>query len=283
MKRKALLINGFGVTSIGLFFGGILTLDLGLMIPLTLLLLALIFIGYQQELSIITPYYRERKYNSVGTNFYLRLLLNNKKVWLPLVIGFILKTVILLVDLYLVKSKGTHLFDGGVFFWLFASPLIVFTYIFNNTWGFWKNIWLNIELRSGQYKDLVLMSLKLMLAPLILDMLITLPILLFSRDNIEFIFLFYFTTTIYLLFFSFLWTLITPRAIHTSFQMKGSTSPIANITAMLGVFLLTLMDINGWFYLLSPLMMIIAFVAFRFSVDRYKDKKYLLTEKLMKK
>jgi hypothetical protein len=243
---------------------------------------ALLLIGFIQESAIIEKRNNEISSNSNNSNVVIKLLFNNKKARVPLIVGFLFKLFVLLFDLFLFKTKGEHLFEGQLVFWLLASPIIIFTYVFNNTWGFWKSIWLNMELRIGDYKPMIKQHFRLMLVPLLVDLVVTIPILLISWKDSKLILLFYFTTACYLIMLSFLWSLITPRKINTTFQMKGSSSPLSVIAAMGGVLLLTTIKINHWFYFLIPLYLVIGVIAYWLSTYIYKDKKYIITNKIMK-
>ncbi len=64
--------------------------------------------------------------------------------------------------------------------------------------------------------------------------------------------------------------------------MKGSTSPWSVIAAMGGVFILTTIKINNWFYIFIPLLIIIGFIGLWLSSDMYKEKKYIIANKIMK-
>ncbi|MBE9467782.1 MAG: hypothetical protein IMY72_05590 [Bacteroidetes bacterium] len=244
--------------------------------------LLLFLLGYIQNIAVIESRNNEMSGYSNKSSIGLKLLLNNKKVRLPLIIGLLFKTFILIGDLILFNTKGDHLFDGQIVFWLLASPLIIYTYVFNNIWGFWKNIWLNMELRVGDYKPMIKQGFRLMILPLVVDAVITIPILMLSWNAFEFISLFYTTTAFYLIMLSFIWSLITPRNISSTFQMKGSTSPISLVVAMGGVLLMTTIKLNTWFYILIPAYIVIGGVAYWLSIEIYKDKKYVISNKVMK-
>lgn len=242
----------------------------------------LFFVGYFLECQVIENKNVELTTSSSKGNYLFKLLVNSNKARLPLIVGLLVKLFILVIDLVMFKSKGKHIFDGQLVYWMFASPLLVFTYIFNNTWGFWKNIWLNYELRSGKYSDMINFNLRLLFIPLTIDVLITLPILLFSWHNYQFILLFYFTSLVFLTCTSFVWSLLFPMAIKSTFQMKSSSSFVSSTVTMIAVILLSVIKIYNWFYILIPIYLIASFVAYKLAIDLYKDKKYLITNKLMK-
>lgn len=242
----------------------------------------LFFVGYLLECQVIENKNIELSTSSSKGNYFFKLLVNSNKARLPLIVGVIFKLFILIIDLVMFKSKGKHIFDGQLVYWMFASPLIVFTYIFNNTWGFWKNIWLNYELRSGKYSDMIKFNLRLLFIPLTIDVLVTFPILMFSWHNYQFVILFYFVSLTFLICTSFVWSLLFPIAIKSTFQMKGSSSFVSSTVTMAAVILLSVIKINNWFYILIPMYLIVSFLAYKLAIDLYKNKKYLIANKLMK-
>lgn len=219
---------------------------------------------------------------SLKTNLMLKLLFNNPKVKLPLLIGFSVKTGLLLLDFFLFRKNGEHLFNGQFVYWLFVPPLIYFTYVFNNIWAFWFNLWLNLQLRIGDYKAMIIQAFFLMLPLLIIDAAITLPILLLSWDDTTFILTFYFTTTFSMLLFSFLWSLITSKKIATTFQINGSTSTWGVMVSMGSVFLLSTISKFQWAYVFVPLFLILSAAGLWYSIVTYKNWKYVLFNKLKK-
>ena len=246
------------------------------------IIIILLVIGFMQESAIQIRKETEVETESRLSNISLKLLWNNKKVRLPLLVAFAFKIVILLGNFFLFKIKGIQLFEKQIILWLFASPLIIFTYVFHNVWGFWKDLWLTMELRIGTYKPMTRQIFQLISIPLAIDLLITVPILLIPGKDVGFILLFYFTTSVYLLFQSFLWSLITPRKIGSSFQIRGSVSPWSIIASMVGILLLAAVKDSQWFYFLIPVFLITAGVTYGLSLHIYKDRKYILSNKLLK-
>jgi hypothetical protein len=273
------VITGSLVLFIG-FRAGLLMhfMSHSLLIGIVLLFLS----GFYLENVIVEKRNKELSGHSMINNIHLKLLFNNPKARLPILVGILFKMFILTADLISFKTNGEHLFDGQIIFWLFVSPLFIFTYVFNNIWGFWKNLWLNWELRVGDYKPMILLGLKLMLLPLIVDALLTIPLVMMTWNNLQFILLFYTVSAVFLLLCSFAWSLFTPRKISATFQMKGSTSPWSSFAAAGGVLMLATIKLNYWFYIMIPLCLIMACISCWLSIDLYREKKYRLVEKLIK-
>jgi len=248
---------------------------LGLTIPVFLFAT-----GYLLELTVIEN--RRNQLSGVKgiNNFYLKLFINNPKARLILLVGILFKLFLLSADYMMFKGKGKHMFDGQFVYWFFASPLVLFTYVFNNVWGFWKSVWLNYELRVGSYKMMTQFVVRLLVIPLFIDAIITIPLLLMTWDNIQFILLFYVFSMIFLVSFSFLWSILFPISIRTTFQMRGSSSFISTSASMIAVLLLSMLKLNYWFYILIPFYLFLSIMAYKFSLDLYREKKYSLVDKL---
>jgi hypothetical protein len=160
--------------------------------------------------------------------------------------------------------------------------MLYFNYVFNNSWGFWKNLWLNVEIRSGDGRLMSHHNLQLMLRVLLIDFAVTFALTYFTWQNIELILLFYCSSAFYLVMLSFVWSLLTPRKIETTFQFKGSVSPWSIIASMGGVLLLSLIKINRYFYVIIPLFIAIGVAAYRMSLLEYRSRKYHLARKILR-
>lgn len=267
-----------GVYYISIFFFN--TYDM--ISQLGLIILLLLLIGFLQESFIQTRKAREVQSINRLSNISLKLLWNNKKVRLPLLVGFGFKILFVLGYFFLYQTEKTHIIDKSPMIWLFVSPLVIYTYVFHNVWGFWKDLWMTTELRISGYGPKTKQVFQLISIPLIIDLMITLPLLFIAKENLEFIILYYITTSLFLLAQSFLWSLITPRKITASFQIRGSVSPWAVIISMLSIFILAAVKNSQWFYFLIPILILLAAIAYGLSLYLYKDKKYILSDKLLK-
>ena len=237
-------------------------------------------IGYLMELTVIESRINEISGGSGKSNLYLKLIINNPKARLLLLVGVLFKFILLTVDYIMFKKNGKHIGDGQLIYWMIASPLILFTYVFNNTWGYWQSVWLNYELRLGGHKEITQFVLKLLAIPLIIDLIITVPLLLLSWDNYIFIILFYFLSALFLVSFCSIWSIIFPKKIKSIFQMGGTSSVVGSSVSIIGVLLLSLLILNYWFYVLIPIYLIASVVAYKYSPDLYKERKYSLVNEL---
>jgi len=281
---KRYIVSVMGLFVILSFFIAFFLFKIDLSALLILLTVALLLIGYFQESNIDSAKQREINSSSDKSNITVKLLFNNKKVRLVLLIALLFKAFFLVSDFLVFIKKGAHLFslNGISLYVLYISPLIMFTYVFNNIWGFWKNILLSIETRIGEYQPLMYLGLRLMVIPLLIDMAITVPFIILVGNNIELLLIFYATSMVYLVMLSFLWSLITSKKIKKTFQFNGTTSTLSALLSLIIILPFTTMKMNYWFYSFTALLIIAGFIGLWLSVKMYKEKKYILIDRLMK-
>ncbi len=250
---------------------------LGILIPLYLFMA-----GFIMDLMIIERKKMEFIQNSKYGYIYLKLLLRNPPARMALLIGFSMKLLFLFGEFYRFKTEGEHIFDGHIIYWIFFSPLLLFTYVYNNTWGYWKNLWLNLEIRSGNYRDMIEVSLRLLAIPLLIDTLITLPVLLLVWSDSVFILLFYSLSILFLIFASVFWSIVSPIPIKSIIQFRSNSSILGSIISMISVTTLGLMKLNYWFYIFIPVYLVLTIVIYKAGLSIYKERKYKIIQKLIK-
>ena len=188
---------------------------------------ALFYLGYLIESEITAYKTQKSRVAKREVNIFLKLLINCPNLRAPLLMSLVLKGFALFYFTNLVKRAGA---DNPpiIFVFLFASPFALFANIFNNTWGFWKGVWLNYELRTGSFKLMVIFMLRLVAIPLLVDLAISLPFLFYMTSDYLFISLFYTTALIALISSSLLWSLLFPIAVQPmkAFQMKKNTTVV---------------------------------------------------------
>lgn len=246
-------------------------------------LLYFLIIGYYLELEVVeVKLQKKKKSRNYFTSIYTQLITNNKRVKRLFIGAFSFKIIFLTIDFYQFNSHHTHFLDNSGYYWVFATSLMLFTYVFNNNMGVWKDLWLNFELRTGSYKDFVKMILKILFPLLILDAIISIPILIYMWKHPVFVLGLYLTSTIFLICTSFLWSLLYPVSLKRLYNQKGNSSFVGVFVSMFSVLILTAMRVNNWFYILIPIYLLLAFTAIKVAFQLYEEKKYRVFEKLFK-
>ncbi|HQJ81666.1 MAG TPA: hypothetical protein PLM01_04080 [Bacteroidales bacterium] len=191
---------------------------------------------------------------STVKNIFWQFLFYNRAVRLSLIIGLTLKIVFFITDMFFVRHTGRHILDGNLLYWiLIAAPTIHFSYVFNNLWGHYRILWLQLRIHSGNdWKEYLNIFYKLISIPLVIDMVISLVFLLILWNDKLFVISFYLVSLFFLSCFSFYWSFVSPAYATDSAVFKIAHSPKGNFICLLGTGLLYLMKIDSWFYMLIP-------------------------------
>jgi len=221
-------------------------------------------IGFSMEHLLIIGTKKEYSQTRKRRKGYLiTLLFNNRIMRMSLILAFLLKIVYLLLDILIYKKTGNHIlqppehipFLVEILLFVFISPLLIFTYVFNNIWGFNRNLWLVIKVRTDNFKYLFMQQLKLIAFPAIVDFTISLVYLFFSHFTQEdkTSYLIGYLMSLGVLFFSSIYfSLKYPTFISKEKSMKIQTNVFVNIICALlsiGVYILTLFH---YYYLSIP-------------------------------
>lgn len=213
-----------------------------------------------------------------------RLFKNHKLARQMLVFGMVFKVLILAVDAVSYLKKGNHIFDEMLSLWIFVGPLVMFSYVFNNVWGFYRNLWLTVERSSGSYKDFIKASLLPLRVPLLMDAVLTfLYVTFFNHENALFIVLMYTTSILVLIPFGIISSIVSPKTVQGgSFSFSAKTSYLFNFIAISLFSMLFLPRIHPLLYLLYPLLIGGVMFALVAVLKEYPFYKHKLFETLYK-
>ncbi|GHA78140.1 hypothetical protein [Pontibacter akesuensis] len=209
-----------------------------------------------------------------------RLLRNHKLVKQMLLFGLAFKVILLGLDAFAYTSKGQHVLDEIATLWLFAGPIIVYSYVFNNLWGFYRNLWLTIERSSNKAKDLVRVTLQLLRLPLLLDAAVTFAyIAFFNHENALFAVVMYVGAILLLTPLSIVASIVSPKTVKGGlFSFSSKTSTLFNFLSI-GLFgMLFLPLLHPILYLVYPVLIAGAMLAMVAVLKEYPKYKYKLHE-----
>ena len=168
--------------------------------------------------------------------------------------------------------------ESSIILWMVASPVILFTYVFNNAWAFWPGL-LDILLRSEpRFRALAYLQLRLLLLPLLADMVLTFSVLWVTWGNPFLVTAYYFGATVPLAALALYWSMTRPKSIQSTFQLKGTSSILASFISMVLLLALTLLRVSPWFYLMIPLYIGIGIAVYHHSKSIYPTRKYSLMQ-----
>ncbi len=278
-----LLILSLGLTIWGFTSSELLMINQNFNnIPIAIIVLGLCYYVEKTatERQIIVRKQKERK-----RNIYFKIIINHPIIRRQLLLAIVIKIGFLAIDTAYVLDGGRHLISGTGIYWVLAAPALPFTYLFNNAIAALKPVWLNYELRTGNFKGMMKLIAKLMVLPLAIDAIVTIPTLLYTWEDSTRVLTFYFTALLFLIMSSFLLSVLAPIKLDQTggMKMKGKRATISQFSIMISLVILSLIGVNDWLYLLVPFFLIVGVVAFQLTKEMYPSKKYSLFEVLNKK
>ncbi|CAN5915703.1 hypothetical protein BH24BAC1_BH24BAC1_15090 [soil metagenome] len=217
----------------------------------------LLFAGYVVEEGTYREGAKGQQSEKTVRSFSFDLIWRNNTARFSLLIAFLFKSILLVIDIVTYQQKGSHLFGTIVIVWFFASPAILFTYVFNNTWGYWRNFWLLLERSQADGWAVVNMGIRLLWIPLLADFLISLVYFSFTDQLLVPGLAMYLCCAFVLGSFSFFWSTQFPSFIQNPVSLKTNTSMLSSIATVLIVASLLLLFVSPWFYLLIPLYLLL--------------------------
>lgn len=114
-----------------------------------------------------------------GRHISLKMLINNKTFLVVMFIGLLAKNSLTGVLLFSSKTKEVgEVLDKVPMIIIFLSPVVLFTYIYNNLWGYFRNLQLNLLLLSGDLRPGLKSYFSLLLPLLVFDFLLQFTILI---------------------------------------------------------------------------------------------------------
>ncbi|GAB3204265.1 hypothetical protein ABID22_003014 [Pontibacter aydingkolensis] len=246
---------------------------------------SLIIANFFVEQAAAEPKRREVSYSSnARRSLGWRLFKNHKLAKQMILFGLVFKGFFLAVDAFSAYKTGTHIFDKNMVMWIFVGPMVIYTYVFNNAWGFYKNLWLSIERTSGNYVDFLKASLLPLRVPLMMDAVLTfLYVMLFNHQNALFIVAVYIGSVLLLTPFGIIVSIISPKAIKGGlFSFEAKSSYFYNFLGMALYAMLFLPLLHPILYLIYPVLIGMMFFALAAVLKEYPSYKYKLFETLFK-
>lgn len=242
---------------------------------LVLIVLNYMFESKSKEPKIITKTNSEK---SSGNFYFLKLLLNNKSLRTMSLVSIAYKIFILLM-IWNIAKNSEHSSSEELIFYLFISPVVLFSYFFNNFFGFAPTMWFSMS-KIGA--DLITYSeemLKVLFVPLIIDSALTIVYFIVSGTldfaNISF----YLSNVIVLFAIGVLTSFYLPKQVKNLFNMSGNTSMWSNLISMFAVALSVLLTIYfAYVTLLVSILIVIGL--YYLTKDKISKTKYKLFDKL---
>lgn len=179
---------------------------------------------------------------SCGSTVPLILLsINNTAFRSSFLLYLIIKIIFLigsLIGIYI-----DHLPQNMLLIWIVLSPLILFSFIFNNLWGYFKNVWLNIFIRNNKFKEFILFYLKILFIPITIDFLIMFLYSLLAEHDVILSIKIYLSITSIFISIGILSSMYYPKMVTRKILFKQDSSKIVSILEILYICLVVKFEI----------------------------------------
>lgn len=238
--------------------------------------------GYLIEERWTSSHTETHGYYTLFDNPYFQLLFSNTKFLIHFLLGTGIKVAALaFFTNQLYKANATN-FSMHII--LFASPLLLFTYIFNNSFGFFHSLWYAQEKCFPTGKKVFASLLQLYKLPLMIDFGISLVFAVWYPGLAPGIALVYLGLLPILLVLSFYWSVLLPQQVHSNVfaNFRGSTSFIATLVSLALFFPFALLTERWWLGTIGLLYGAIAWVLYAEMDTSYEEKRRVLFLKLYK-
>ncbi|HEY4652726.1 MAG TPA: hypothetical protein VIG72_15010 [Pontibacter sp.] len=213
-----------------------------------------------------------------------RLFKNSKHPKQLLLFGLGLKLIILGADAALYTAKGIHIYEKNLTVWIFFGPAIIYSYVFNNIWGFYKNLWLTVERTGGGISDFLRSSLIPLRVPLLLDAaILAVYVAFFNHEDAVFLLVMYLGSVLVLTPLGIVASFVSPKVVKGSIMsFSAKTSYLYNMLSLLLVGLLLLPLLHSILFLIYPVLIGITFFAMIAVLKENRKYKHELFGKLFK-
>ncbi|RCR70185.1 hypothetical protein [Larkinella punicea] len=100
--------------------------------------------------------------------------INNAQARKAFAFGILMKALLLLFSSKMLASDFS---SANFVLFLYVSPMILFNYVANNSWGFFPALWINGSL--GSRSEVYLIYFQLFIIPVLIDLIVTISVLAF--------------------------------------------------------------------------------------------------------
>lgn len=211
--------------------------QLSLIVTSLISLILIIVFNYRAEAKLFFKREPVNKKNTFTLPAPLQYIISNKLLLISLGLAFFLK--ISFMVLYFLKATDSKEFHD--FLWLFSLPVAIFTYVFDNLWGYCRSLILAIECFDARSKTIVSYYLRLLLYPLITDVIVTFTWFT-AQGLLSTTFSIFYISTLILLITVGLWTsLFLGKPVSNPMSLTSitiNTSPVVSISLIIIIFIM---------------------------------------------
>ncbi|MGE5679832.1 MAG: hypothetical protein ACM34K_03025 [Bacillota bacterium] len=217
-------------------------------------------------------------FNTFSTTFIFK----NKAARKTILVAFILKLLIMAVDLIMMAQYQAHLFNNIYVVWLYVSPLILYSYIYSNTWGFYRSLWLTVDKCTSGFRPLFKIQMRIMFIPFLADFMLAAIYFTITGVDVAFGFLFYFISLMIVISLSVYSSLVSARYVEKPLSFRANSSMAYRIAAV--VLIISIVAVKYYPIAVWGLILYLAgsVILVRLSFTRYEKYKFDVFDRLFK-
>ncbi|HQH23837.1 MAG TPA: hypothetical protein PK627_05830 [Bacteroidales bacterium] len=222
---------------------------------------------------VLNKWTYDRRISDRGSHlpFVIQLYIRNKIFRVSVLIMFAVKIIIILFFFLLLEidPDANTAFKIPVVF--YSSPVLVFTYLFNNFFGFFPAFITNFKISGTEYDSLTGLLLKTVLPLILLDFLLSFAFIFYGRYDLQAWLLFYFSVLTVLIPVSLHLSTFWPNPVKAAFS-SSNNRPMLNSFSMIPVLAASVCYL--YFQSLLPVIFLLYFTISVFTarsfIARYK-------------
>lgn len=219
--------------------------------------------------------------NQGRSGFWQLFRIHARAAGLPLLVGFLLKGVMLFSFTVIFLKKGVIMFDSMFLYKVSISPLIIYTYLYNNLWGYLYRLSNSMLLHNSGFKRMGRVYFSMIWIPLAIDFTLSASSRYAMTGRLDTPFLlFYFSVAILFAGIGFLSAIMLPIKISKVFSLSTHVYASPYITVLgLGLTLAMPMQDRSYWWLLAA-SAILSLVFLYIGRRNFKRCRYTLLAKL---
>jgi hypothetical protein len=201
--------------------------------------------------------------------WFLKVLFNNHSIRIMLFVAVLFKLFFILINWDTITRQIATSSELKYFLNLFLSPLILFTYIFNNYFAFSKSMWLTMNKVGLDLYSYSLQIFKLFIIPLIIDTIFAMSVYILLGDLNYKNMLIYLNSGFVLFVIGILNSFYFPKKFQGTFSFRGNTTVRANLISITSVGIIIYLST------ISPLISTLFSISMAFSIYYFTRNKIL--------
>ena len=216
----------------------------------TIVITVLLLINYLFEINVAesVPSTENSTRKNSRNLFSLKLILKNSSLRTMLIFSVIMKIIFAFFCWVNISEQVGEFYVLYIYANLVLSPLILFSYIFNNFFGFLKSVWLSMNNVGAEPFYYIIIMTKVFAIPLMIDAIVTFISFvfldMFSTANV----IVYLTNSILLFSFGVVNSFYFPKKTQNVFSLRATTSSLGGIISVIVII------INILLAIISPLL-----------------------------